>query len=304
MASTSSRVQTPSAFQRQPWAWTSLATDSAGTPSSRAATSAAFLVGVTTRVARPSAAAVVMAAPSMVVLPAPAAPSTITSGSVDAIAPAASACVSSSPLAAASVVTSGWPALPLVSVAVVSRSRSLVSAAMTWRVVRWATCSGREVSGGRTERQSLTARSVVRLTSSRSSIGVARTPYSVTIRVTCSCTGVACPGRRGRGATVKRAGSDGLDLQVVNAERSVRGQLTLQERGRVVPGVGELSPPAVLVGEGAGPLLWPVLGPRRSDHPSVDDGTGLLARVRLLPGGFQLERGSSRPGRRAWTSPC
>ena len=183
---TASRVHTPSAFQRQPWAWSSLATDSAGTPSSRAATSATLFVGVTILVARPTAAAPAMATASMVVLPAPAAPSTTTSGSVEATAAAARACPSSSPRSAASVVTSGISVFALVATRAASRSRNPISAATTWRLVRWATCSGRAAPGGSTERQSPTATPVASSTRSRSCAGSARTPYSVTIRVTCS----------------------------------------------------------------------------------------------------------------------
>src|SRR5665647_2993695 len=82
------RVHTPSWFHRHPWSCTSFATESVGTPSSRAATSAAFFVGVTILVARPSACAAAIATPSIVVLPAPAAPSTTTSGSPEATAAA------------------------------------------------------------------------------------------------------------------------------------------------------------------------------------------------------------------------
>src|SRR5665647_2783458 len=55
------RVHTPSWFHRHPWSCTSFATESVGTPSSRAATSAAFFVGVTILVARPSACAAAVA---------------------------------------------------------------------------------------------------------------------------------------------------------------------------------------------------------------------------------------------------
>ena len=67
-----------------------------------AATSAAFFVGVTTRVLRPCTAAASIAAASIVVLPAPAAPSTTTSDSADATAAAARACAGSSRRSAAS----------------------------------------------------------------------------------------------------------------------------------------------------------------------------------------------------------
>ncbi len=213
---TASRVHTPSAFQRQPWACSSLATDSAGTPSSRAAISAAFFVGVTTLVARPSAAAPSMATASMVVFPAPAAPSTTTSGSIVATAAAALGCASSRPRSAASVVTSGISGFVLPVTRAVSRSCNRVSAATTSRLVRWATCSGRAAPGGSTERQSPTARSVASPTRSRSWAGVPRTPYSVTMRVTCSATVCrlqvdACAAHRSsaRDATVSTCRSSG-----------------------------------------------------------------------------------------------
>ena len=179
------RVHTPSAFQRHPCAYTSAATLVAGTPSSSCATCAARNVGATTRDGLPCSAATSMAVRSMVVFPLPAAPSTITSASADATAAAATVCPLSSPAAIAASVTSGCSDFRFGFVAV-SWSRSAASAVSTLRLVRCATCSGVAAPGGSTEKQSETASSVARVMNSRNSAGVACTPASVVMRVTCS----------------------------------------------------------------------------------------------------------------------
>ena len=67
-----------------------------------------------------------------------------------------------------------------------SWSRSAVSAATTLRLVRCVTCSGVAEPSGSTEKQSETPSSVARVMNSRNSAGVACTPCSVVILVTCS----------------------------------------------------------------------------------------------------------------------
>lgn len=181
------RVHRPSLFQRQPCDCTSVATDVAGTPSSSCATCAARNVGATTRDALPCRAATSIATPSIVVFPAPAAPSITTSGSVDATAAAARSCPASRPRLRAVRRTSGC-SRSCCGMRAAMRSRSSVSACTTLSEVRCATCSGVGAPGGRIEKQSSIANDVATCTNSRISAGAACTPYSVMIRVACSCT--------------------------------------------------------------------------------------------------------------------
>ena len=76
-------------------------------PTSRAATWAAFRVGVTTSIRRPCSASAVWVAARVVVFPAPAAPSTTTSSASPASAATAVRWCSSSPVPAAGDSTAG-----------------------------------------------------------------------------------------------------------------------------------------------------------------------------------------------------
>jgi hypothetical protein len=227
-----------------------------------------------------------MATPSMVVLPAPAAPSTITSGSRRGDRSGGDGLPGIQPR-----LVCGIGHVGALRLSCRGRGGELVAQrglrgdhAHDWSGARHAPASPLLAAAPRSSPQ--VARRVARSMNSRSSTGVACTPVSVVMRVTCSCTvcvvHVEAPAAQRSSARLATSCTAQV-FQPIPASASPWAAATAVG---VVAGVAEFLPPPLLVLQIGGLLAGPLVRPRDALHPRGHDGAGFLAGMLRFPLGF------------------